>query len=85
MLGIGSSGIAYTLQIVAQRNINPAVAAIIMSLESVFGLLGGVIVLGETMSVRQYIGCAIVFAAVLLSQLDFSCFGKKKNAEDSAK
>ena len=85
MLGIGSSGIAYTLQIVAQRNINPAVAAIIMSLESVFGLFGGAIILKETMSPRQYIGCAIVFAAVLLSQLDFSCFGKKKNAEDSVK
>ena len=80
MLGIGSSGIAYTLQIVAQRNVNPAVAAVIMSLESVFGLLSGVIVLGETMSTRQYIGCAIVFAAVLLSQLDFTRLGKKKNA-----
>ncbi len=77
MLGIGSSGIAYTLQIVAQRNVNPAVASVIMSLESVFGFLGGVMILGETMSTRQYIGCAIVFAAVLLSQLDFSELGKK--------
>ena len=77
MLGIGSSGIAYTLQILAQSRINPALAAIIMSLESVFGLLSGVIVLGETMNTRQYIGCAIVFVAVLLSQLDFSEFGKK--------
>ena len=82
MLGIGSSGIAYTLQIVAQRNVNPAVASGIMSLESVFGFLGGVIVLGETMSTRQYIGCAIVFAAVLLSQLDFTSLGKKKSAEN---
>ena len=82
MLGIGSSGIAYTLQIVAQRNVNPAVASVIMSLESVFGFLGGVIVLGETMSTRQYIGCAIVFAAVLLSQLDFTSLGKKKSAEN---
>ena len=80
MLGIGSSGIAYTLQIVAQRNVNPAVASVIMSLESVFGFLGGVIVLKETMSTRQYIGCAIVFAAVLLSQLDFTSLGKKKSA-----
>lgn len=82
MLGIGSSGIAYTLQIIAQSRISPAVAAIIMSLESVFGLLGGVIVLGETMSTRQYMGCAIVFAAVLLSQLDFTSLGKKKSAEN---
>ena len=77
MLGIGSSGIAYTLQILAQSRINPALAAIIMSLESVFGLLSGVIFLGETMNKRQYIGCAIVFVAVLLSQLDFSELGKK--------
>ena len=82
MLGIGSSGIAYTLQIVAQRNVNPAVASVIMSLESVFGFLGGVIVLGETMSTRQYIGCAIVFAAVLLSQLDFTSLGKKKSVQN---
>ena len=82
MLGIGSSGIAYTLQIVAQRNVNPAVASVIMSLESVFGFLGGVIILKETMSARQYIGCAIVFAAVLLSQLDFTSLGKKKSAQN---
>ena len=82
MLGIGSSGIAYTLQIVAQRNVNPAVASVIMSLESVFGFLGGVIFLRETMNTRQYIGCAIVFAAVLLSQLDFTSLGKKKSAEN---
>lgn len=83
MLGIGSSGIAYTLQIIAQSRISPAVAAIIMSLESVFGLLSGVIVLGETMSTKQYIGCAIVFAAVLLSQLDFTSLGKKKERRKS--
>ena len=82
MLGIGSSGIAYTLQIIAQSRISPAAAAIIMSLESVFGLLSGVIFLGETMNTRQYIGCAIVFAAVLLSQLDFTSLGKKKSAEN---
>ena len=82
MLGIGSSGIAYTLQIVAQRNVNPAVASVIMSLESVFGFLGGALVLGETMSTRQYIGCAIVFTAVLLSQLDFTSLGKKKSVQN---
>ena len=80
MLGIGSSGIAYTLQIVAQRNINPAVGSIIMSLESVFSVIGGAIVFGEEMSRREYIGCAIVFVAVLLSQLDFSNLKKKSKA-----
>ena len=70
-LGIGSSGIAYTLQIVGQKGVNPAVASIILSLESVFGVIGGAVVYGEVMSVREYAGCAIVFAAVILSQIDF--------------
>ena len=80
MLGIGSSGIAYTLQIVAQRNINPAVGSIIMSLESVFGVIGAAIVFNEQMTNREYIGCAIVFVAVILSQLDFSSLKKKSKA-----
>lgn len=81
MLGIGSSGIAYTLQIVAQSNLNPTVASIVMSLESVFGVVGSAIFLGETMSTREYFGCTIVFAAVVLSQLDFSSFKKHKAAK----
>ena len=74
-LGICSSGIAYTLQTVGQRNANPTVASIILSLESVFGVVGGAILLGEKMSVREYIGCAVVFSAVLLSQIDFDKLG----------
>lgn len=70
-LGIGSSGIAYTLQIIGQRGLNPAVASIIMALESVFGVLGAAIFLGEKMSGREYLGCAIVFLAVVLSQIEF--------------
>ena len=81
MLGIGSSGIAYTLQIVAQSNLNPTVASIVMSLESVFGVVGSAIFLGETMSTREYFGCAIVFTAVVLSQLDFSSLKKNKAAK----
>ena len=80
MLGIGSSGIAYTLQIVAQRNINPAVGSIIMSLESVFGVIGAAIVFNEQMTNREYIGCAIVFVAVILSQLDLSSLKNKSKA-----
>ena len=80
MLGIGSSGIAYTLQIVAQRDINPAVGSVIMSLESVFAVIGGSILFKEKMSNREYLGCAIVFVAVVLSQLDFTFFKKKKIA-----
>ena len=83
-LGIMSSGVAYTLQILGQRSVNPAVAAIIMSLESVFGIVGAALFLGERMTVREYIGAAIVFVAVLLSQLDIDAIKKsiknKKNA-----
>ena len=70
--GICSGGLGYTLQIVGQGmdGVNPAVACIIMSLESVFGVVGGAIVLGEVMSTREYIGCAVVFLAVIISQID---------------
>ena len=77
-LGICSSGIAYTLQIIGQRDANPAVASIILSLESVFGVIGGAIFLSERLSVREYVGCIIVFVAVILSQLNFSST-KEKN------
>ena len=70
-LGVCSSGIAYTLQIIAQKNTNPAVASVVLSLESVFGVIGGALFLGETMTTREYIGCVIVFGAVIFSQLDF--------------
>ena len=69
-LGIGSSGIAYTLQILGQGGVEPAAASIIMSLESVFGVIGAVIILHSTLSEREYIGCFIVLVAVILSQLD---------------
>ncbi len=77
-LGIGSSGIAYTLQIIGQRGTNPAVASILLSLESVFGVIGSALLLGEKMQVREYVGCAIVFLAVLLSQIDFKSIFKRK-------
>jgi len=77
--GICSGGLGYTLQIVGQGmdGVNPAVACIIMSLESVFGVIGGAIVLGEVLSLREYIGCAVVFAAVILSQLDMESIKRK--------
>lgn len=70
ILGVGSSGIAYTLQILGQKDTPPAAAAIILSLESVFGVLSAVVFLHERMTLREAAGCAIVFFAVLLSQLD---------------
>lgn len=71
-LGIGSSGIAYTLQILGQKHTHPAVASIILSMESVFGAIASAIVLGERMITREYLGCAVVLAAVIISQLDLS-------------
>ena len=82
-LGIGSSGIAYTCQILGQRGTNPAAASILMSLESVFGVVGSAIFLSEKMSVREYVGCIVVFAAVILSQLNFDSFVKSKNNKES--
>lgn len=68
-LGIGSSGIAYTLQILGQKDAHPAVASVLFSMESVFGVVGGALVLGEKLSNRELLGCSIVFVAVILSQL----------------
>ena len=67
--GICSDGIAYTLQIIAQKTTDPTVASIIMSLESVFAAVGGWLVLSESLSPVELGGCVLVFAAVLLSQL----------------
>ena len=81
-LGIFSSGIAYTLQIIGQRDTDPSAASILLSLESVFGVIGAAILIGEKMTVREYIGCAVVFVAVILSQLDLKAiFKSKKNTE----
>ena len=68
-LGLMSSGCAYTLQILGQRYCPPAPAAILMSTEALFGALGAALVLGEVLTVREYVGCAVVFFAVILSQL----------------
>ena len=68
-LGVMSSGCAFTLQIIGQRYCPPAPAAILMSTESLFGILGAALIVGEVLSLREYIGCAVVFLAVLLSQL----------------
>ena len=68
--GLLSSGVAYTLQIVAQKNTNPTVASVVMSLESVFAVLSGAI-FGEIMSGREIVGCVLMFAAVILAQIEF--------------
>ena len=68
-LGIFSSGIAYTLQNLGQARTPPALAAILMSMESVFGAFFGWLILGDVLSPRQFLGCALVLVAVILSQL----------------
>jgi len=67
--GVLSSGVGYTLQVVAQKHAEPTVASLLMSLESVFAVIAGTIILHETMSVRELSGCAIIFAAVIIAQL----------------
>ncbi len=80
-IGIMSSGVAYTLQIVAQKNTHPAVASAVLSLESVFGVLGGALIFSETLSLQEGIGCAILFVSVLVAELGGIFFQKKKNGE----
>ena len=67
--GIMSSGVAYTLQILGQRDLNPAIASLIMCLESVFSALGGWLLLHQNLSFRESTGCVLLFAAVVLAQL----------------
>ena len=66
--GLLSGAIGYTLQIVGQKHTDPAVASLLMSLESVFSVLAGWVILGERLSGQELIGCALVFAAVILAQ-----------------
>lgn len=67
--GLFSVGVAYTLQVVGQRNVPPAHAAIILSLEAVFGVLGGYLLLGERMGLQELAGCMLMLVGMLVSQL----------------
>lgn len=78
-LGIVSSGVGYTLQIIGQKySDNPTVASILMSLESVFAALGGWVLMNKSLSGVEILGCAIMFLAIVLAQIPF-----KKKAEKS--
>lgn len=68
-MGIVSSGIAYTLQIVGQKYAEPAIASLSMSLESVFAALGGWVITGNALKGNEIIGCLLVFAAIILAQI----------------
>jgi drug/metabolite transporter (DMT)-like permease len=67
--GIMSSAVGFTLQIIGQRDTDPTVASLLMCLESVFAVLTGAIILGEKMTVRETVGCVMMFSAVILAQL----------------
>ena len=67
--GIMSTGVGYTLQIVGQKGLNPTVAALILSLESVFSALSGYVFLHQVLTTKELIGCALMFIAIVLAQL----------------
>lgn len=73
--GILSCGIAYTFQIIGQKRVSPVIASLIMSMESVFSALGGWIILGESLTHQELLGCMLLFIAIILAQLPF---GKKE-------
>lgn len=78
--GVMSCGVAYTLQIVGQRGMNPTVASLILSLESVVSVIAGWAILGEELSARELSGCILMFAAIVLVQIP----GKKRKRENAA-
>jgi len=77
-VGVLSMGIAYGLQIIGQKNMDPSGAALIMSFESVVAVLCGAWILGERMSGRETLGCILVFVAVILSQIPMENLSRKK-------
>jgi drug/metabolite transporter (DMT)-like permease len=68
--GLLSTGVAYTLQVVAQRRAHPSHAAIILSLEAVFAAIGGWLMLDEMLNSREFLGCALMLGGMLLSQIE---------------
>lgn len=77
--GILSCGVGYTLQIIGQKGLEPTIASLILSLESVFSVLAGWVLLHERMSRRELIGCVLVFGAIILAQL------KQKDKKEDTK
>ena len=78
-MGLFSCGVGYTFQILGQQNLDPTIASILMSLEAVFSTISGWVFLGQTLSAKEYLGCALMFAAVILAQVNFR---KKPSASD---
>ena len=78
--GVLSNGVAYTLQIIAQRGMNPTVASLLMSMESVFSVLAGWLILHQKLNSREMTGCVLMFAAIMLVQINFK---KKVTVQDA--
>ena len=76
--GIGSCGVAYTLQILGQRDVDPTMASLIMSLESVVSVISGAVILHQIMSGREILGCALMFAAIILAQMTDVIYSRRK-------
>ena len=74
--GALSSGVGYTLQIIGQKGMNPTIASLILSLESVISVLAGMVILGEQLSGREILGCVLMFIAIILAQLPEKNIGK---------
>lgn len=79
-VGVFSSGVAYTLQIIAQKGSNPTVVSLLLSLESVFATVSGALILGDVMTQKEYLGCGLMFIAVMLAQIPPEAFKRKKKA-----
>ena len=67
--GVFSGGVGYTLQILAQRDAEPTIASLLMSLESVFAVLAGWVILGDALSLRELLGCMMMMGGIVLAQL----------------
>lgn len=80
--GVLSSGVGFTLQIVAQKDTDPTVATLLMSLESVFAALAGWVILHEVLMPKELLGCALVFAAVILAQVPVPSLGHKRSEKN---
>ncbi len=76
--GVVVTGVAYTLQIFGQKHTQPVIASLILSMESVFAVLGGMLILGETLSYRETLGCVIMISAIIFSQIRFSPTAMKR-------
>lgn len=81
--GIMSSGVAYTLQVIGQKDLDPTVASLILSLESVVSMLAGWVILKQALSPRELFGCVLVFAAVILAQLPEKSHSEKEEYKET--